>query len=114
MGFEIKQLASEYGALRAGVLALWMEACLPDDVVDFTRTNLGIGISIARCEVDLGALCAEDAEQMHASHPGRPVELSVSGDCRGSWDGTRMQQLLSNLVVNAIHYGGTTNRCESR
>ena len=29
----------------------------------------------------------------------------MSGDCRGEWDGTRVQQLLRNLTVNAIKYG---------
>jgi signal transduction histidine kinase len=33
------------------------------------------------------------------------MELAVSGDTRGWWDGARLQQLLRNLVTNAIQYG---------
>jgi len=29
----------------------------------------------------------------------------VVGDCQGCWDGRRVQQLVGNLVTNAIHYG---------
>jgi signal transduction histidine kinase len=196
-GFDIEQLASEYRALRASVLSLWMDACLPepppirdmirfneaidqalaesivffsahvtrsrnlllgmlshdlrsplqtiqvtarylrqldsngdvgqaagrlitsgarmqkllDDLIDFTRTELGVGISVSPRDVDLGAVCAEELEQIRAAHPGRVIELQVDGNCRGSWDASRIQQLLNNLVVNAIYYGeagGTT------
>ena len=147
-GYDIKQLVSEYRALRASVLSLWMEACGPtdpslqdmirfneaidqavaesvghfsaqvdqarnlllgmlshdmrsplqtvhmvarylgqlnagaevsiaagrlirsgahlqallDDLVDFNRTNLGLGISVVPSPVDLGALCAQELE----------------------------------------------------
>jgi hypothetical protein len=190
-GFDINQLASEYRALRASVLALWTGAYLPeqtslrdvmrfneaidqaliesishfhaqveqgrhlllgvlthdmrsplqaiqmtathlarisagsdvsdaarrligsggrlqallDDMVDFARTNLGVGISIVRSDVDVGALCADTIEEVRDSHPDARLEFSVVGECRGWWDGKRVQQLLSNLVVNAIHYG---------
>jgi signal transduction histidine kinase len=44
-------------------------------------------------------------EQTRAAHSGREVQLKASGDCRGAWDGKRLQQLLGNLMVNAIKYG---------
>jgi signal transduction histidine kinase len=33
------------------------------------------------------------------------VDLRVSGDCHGSFDGKRVQQLLGNLIINAITHG---------
>ena len=44
-------------------------------------------------------------EQLRGAHPGRQIELEVAGDTRGRWDGVRLQQLLRNLVGNAINYG---------
>jgi signal transduction histidine kinase len=78
---------------------------LLDDLMDFNRTELGLRIPVTPREVDLGQVCAEELEQIRATYPERAVELDVTGDCRGWWDPDRMQQLLNNLVVNAVHYG---------
>ncbi|HET7202240.1 MAG TPA: HAMP domain-containing sensor histidine kinase [Steroidobacteraceae bacterium] len=84
---------------------------LLDDLIDFNRAELGLGIRVAPVEgVDLGAVCADELDQIRAAQPGHAIELEVDGNCRGSWDPGRIQQLVNNLVVNAINYGegGTT------
>ncbi|GAC1583161.1 MAG: HAMP domain-containing sensor histidine kinase [Sphingomicrobium sp.] len=78
---------------------------LLDDLVDYNRTKLGLGISIVPSPVDLGAICTQEIEQLRAAYPDKQVELHVEGDCNGSWDARRMQQLVANLVTNAIHHG---------
>ena len=78
---------------------------LLNDLVDFNRTNLGLGINITKTEVDLANLFAEEVDRLRAAHPSYRVELDVHGDTRGVWDGGRLQQLLGNLVLNAIKYG---------
>ena len=168
-GYDIKQLASEYRALRASVLSMWIDACLPvaphlqdvirfneaidqavaesighfsaqveqgrnlllgmvshdmrsplqtmqmtaqylgqlnagsnvsaaagrlirsgahlqallDDLVDFNRTNLGLGISVVPSQGDLGAICAEELEQLRAAYPASRLQLR----CRGRLPG---------------------------
>lgn len=190
-GYDIKQLISEYRALRASVLSLWMQTCLPaapelqdiirfneaidqavaesvdhfsaqvdrarnlllgmlshdmrsplqtvqmtalhlghlnagdevsvaaqrlirsgghlqallEDLVDYNRTNLGLGISIVPSPVDLAVLSAHELEELRAAYPNSQLHLDVVGDCRGSWDAKRMRQLMGNLVTNAIHHG---------
>lgn len=78
---------------------------LLDDLIDFNRTELGLRIPVTPREVDLAQVCAEELEQIRATYPQRTVDLEVTGDCRGRWDPDRMQQLLNNLVLNALHYG---------
>lgn len=81
-----------------------MKALL-DDLVDFNRIKLGVGIQIVPAEVDLATLFDDQLQQLRAANPDRRLELQVSGDTHGSFDGVRMQRLLDNLVVNAIKYG---------
>ncbi|AXF06292.1 sensor histidine kinase [Paraburkholderia hospita] len=81
-----------------------MQALL-DDMVDFNRTRLGLGINIAPTNIDLAQLFSDELDQVRAVHPNRQIDLDVVGDCVGIWDGQRLQQLLGNLVLNAIRYG---------
>ena len=111
----IQMTASYLAALNAGVniteaasrlisSGARMKALL-DDLVDFNRTKLGLGLSIAPTDVDVAKLFADELNQLRAAHPDHQVELEVVGDCSGVWDGPRLQQLLGNLVVNAFKYG---------
>ena len=78
---------------------------LLDDLINFNRTRLGLGIKIELADVDLAAAFADEVEQLRGGHPSRRIELEVVGDSRGLWDRVRLQQVLRNLVVNAIDYG---------
>jgi signal transduction histidine kinase len=81
-----------------------MKALL-DDLIDFNRAQLGLGIKMTLADTDLSALFEDEVDQLRVSHPGRLIELAVSGDTRGFWDGPRLQQLLRNLVSNGIKHG---------
>jgi signal transduction histidine kinase len=78
---------------------------LLDDLCDFNRTQLGLGINISPHDADLRQVLTDVVDELRAAHPGRQIVLEIDGDLRGGWDGQRMQQLLSNLVINAIKYG---------
>ncbi len=78
---------------------------LLDDLLDYNRTTLGLCIRVAPAAIDLGAVCNNEIEQIRSAYPEHVIELDVTGDCTGTWDAGRIQQMLSNLVVNALHYG---------
>ncbi|MFM0559329.1 ATP-binding protein [Paraburkholderia sediminicola] len=81
-----------------------MQALL-DDLSDFNRSKLGLGINVVPKDVNLADVLADELDELRAVHPNRLLELHVSGEPRGVWDGQRLQQLLQNLVLNAIKYG---------
>jgi signal transduction histidine kinase len=111
----IQMTASYLAALNAGtkvseaasrlILSGARINALLDDLVDFNRARLGLGINITPTKADLAVLFANELEQLRAAHPDRRLILEVAGDTRGLWDGLRLQQLLGNLVTNAIKYG---------
>jgi signal transduction histidine kinase len=78
---------------------------LLDDLVDFNRSNLGLGIHVDPTDIDVAPLFADELEQLRSAFPERDLQLALDGDTRGVWDGPRLQQLLGNLVSNAITYG---------
>jgi signal transduction histidine kinase len=75
------------------------------DLLDFTRGRLGSGVPIVRAPMDLGEEASHAVDEISALHPTREVQLRISGDLRGDWDGARINQLLANLLGNAIHHG---------
>lgn len=78
---------------------------LLDDLVDFNRIKFGLGINISPTEIDLADEFTDELQQLRVAHPGRAIELDVNGDVRGLWDANRLDQVLGNLVSNAVKYG---------
>jgi len=77
------------------------------DLLDFTRTQLGSGIPVRKSEGDLVNACEDMVEEAKAYHPERHIDLMVHGNVRGEFDRSRIEQVVSNLISNAIQHGDT-------
>ncbi|MET0209107.1 MAG: sensor histidine kinase [Burkholderiaceae bacterium] len=75
------------------------------DLLDFTQTLLGAGIPVRRLEVDLSALCEDVVDELRAANPLARIEFDTDGELLGSYDASRLSQLVGNLVSNAIIHG---------
>lgn len=90
-----------------------MKALL-DDLLDFSRTILGVGINIRPTPIESGEVLSDELNLLRAAYPARQIKLEISGDTRGVWDGMRLRQVLNNLVVNAVKYGDERSAVEIR
>lgn len=78
---------------------------LLDDLLDYNRTSLDVGIRVTPEPVDLTTVCHEEIELLRAALPGSTIEFVAEGVTQGSWDASRIKQVVSNLVINATKYG---------
>jgi signal transduction histidine kinase len=85
-----------------------------NDLLSYTRTRLGTGIPIERRPVDLSELARKVVDELVAFHPDCPIHVEAEGDLGGEWDATRVEQLLSNVVSNAVDHGEPDGRVEVR
>lgn len=79
-------------------------ASMIDQLLDLTRARSGAGLPIERGPTDLAEVCRAIADELSASRPERAIHLEVRGDPRGAWDATRLGQVVSNLLSNALAY----------
>ncbi len=75
------------------------------DLLDFARGRLADGIGIERRSCDLAAICFAEVEDARVSHTGRTILCESVGNVTGEWDPDRMEQVLSNLIANALDHG---------
>jgi PAS domain S-box-containing protein len=78
---------------------------LVGELLDVSRIAAG-RMDLEPDEVDLTALAREVADrfQDHATAAGCPITVSAEGAVVGRWDRSRLDQVLTNLLANALKY----------
>jgi signal transduction histidine kinase len=75
------------------------------DLLEYTRTRLGRSIPIAPHAVSMEQICNLALDEIRAAHPDGEFRLETSGNLEGRFDSERLQQMLSNLLSNAVRHG---------
>lgn len=80
-------------------------AALIRDILDYVRGQATGGIPISPRLTHMGDICVAMIEEMSLLHAHRPIRLETAGELRGYWDRDRIEQVLSNLLTNALNHG---------
>jgi signal transduction histidine kinase len=75
------------------------------NLLDFTRTRLGQSLPVKQEEIDLALVCRQTVAELAAAHSEHRIDFSCPESLRGTFDATRINQMLSNLIGNAIQHG---------
>jgi signal transduction histidine kinase len=77
-----------------------------DSLLDISRINAG-RLDFELAEVDLAAVVREVASRFseEASRAGCPLSVRAENPVVGRWDRNRVDQVVTNLLTNALKYG---------
>ena len=75
------------------------------DLLDFTQARLGRGLAATLAPLALHEVIHEALEELRLAHPQRDLVHARRGEGSCSADGSRLAQLVGNLVSNAVAYG---------
>ena len=79
---------------------------LTNELLDVTRIEHG-RLDLAPVPVELGALAREAAEELRLelAAAGCPLQIDADQPVAGVWDPSRLQQVITNLLSNALKFG---------
>ena len=77
---------------------------LVDDMLDVARIRSG-RLSMERAPMDLAVLVQECVERMRPQFPSEHLLYQGETSVLGTWDRVRLDQVLTNLLSNALRYG---------
>jgi PAS domain S-box-containing protein len=80
---------------------------LVEDMLDISRIRTGkLSLKKERCEISaiLKDILSRSREQFLTCGSGEPI-VAMEGEAFGHWDSLRIEQVISNVINNAIRYG---------
>jgi PAS domain S-box-containing protein len=80
-------------------------SALVDRLLDVTRARSG-NFDLHPERFNLGGLVTEVAERFRSEYPRTAITVEVDANIEGDWDRLRIDQVVTNLVSNALKYGG--------
>jgi signal transduction histidine kinase len=90
-------------AQKAKRNALMMSAMVTD-LLGFARLQLGTTIPTVRVSLDAKEVCKAAVADARAMYPSSSIGFYPNGNLQGAFDSIRLQQLITNLLINAAQY----------
>jgi sigma-B regulation protein RsbU (phosphoserine phosphatase) len=78
---------------------------LIDNIMDLARGRLGGGIALNRSDCALEPILLQVVQELRVAWPDRIIETDIALRERVNCDPSRLSQLLSNLIANALTHG---------
>jgi signal transduction histidine kinase len=75
------------------------------DLLTYSRAQLSGNIPLDREPCDLGKICSNAVDSIRASYVQQVFELELNGDLAFIGDEVRLEQVLANLLHNAVQHG---------
>ena len=80
-------------------------AAMVSDLLELVRSRLGKSLPIEPAPMDMADAARAAIAEACAGNPDSNPTLKTEGDTRGVWDAGRIDQLLQNLIGNALQHG---------
>jgi PAS domain S-box-containing protein len=71
----------------------------------YAQTQFGGGLKLARDLTNLAEVCRQGIEDARGTYPDSEARFEAHGDCHGLWDETRLAEVATNLIGNAMAHG---------
>lgn len=90
------------GLMRGSILRM---SGLISNILDFARGRLGGGIALNKTNEPLEATLTQVIAEIRAGYPERPIQIEMRLDRTIAADHSRLAQMFSNLLANAVTHG---------
>lgn len=77
---------------------------LIENLLELTRLRLGNGMPIHKSPLDLSKQAEKIVQELKLSNPEDEIIIESPGPVEGEWDAMRLDQLMTNLITNAVRY----------